>query len=300
MRTRWYAMGKAGEIIDWRLKDPRIKTAPLVELEIADLQMPLFKKHFGTVGHDPKVLSLQVKKTVRSLYQRWGKFGPYGDLLQISFDPSRGYFHIEFIGRLAFPKPSLATDLVLFFQDRRGKKFFVGITRKKDPGKGQPALPGGHLDVNGYHLETAAEALIHEALDEIGLKIKTSKTMAKDLVSQPDLEEIKVQIQLSPDLLVTSQLRLLGKFPTSKEEELPHLGQKRVHLTTAYLLVVPVAQSLTKKQIRTWLTAGDDADQLFICQLGHNQWPRFAIEHHQTIFEMAADVLIEEINLSKC
>ncbi len=47
----------------------------------------------------------------------------------------------------------------------------VMINRKHDPGMGKPALPGGFLDPTRGGVETAVQAAIREAMEEVGIEL---------------------------------------------------------------------------------------------------------------------------------
>ncbi len=298
----WHAFGMNGKILNWWPAEKSKFSAPQVELDISDIQSQLFEKVGEWVGvkesenlEDEEMITQHVLET----YQAWGKFGPYGDLIQISYDRDQRRAHIDFIGRLAFPKPALAADLLPIIRDAAGNLFFIGITRKKEPGIGKPALIGGHLDIKGYHLETAAEALIHEAKDEVGLKITVMKQHAREIKTKPYMPRIPVSVGLKGYPKLPSELLLVGTFETSAEEKLLHLGTRRVSQTTAYTMIIDIRDRiLTPDDVAKLFSAGDDAASIFVHQITKNHWLfdlfNRAIYHHQTIYVAALSQLRRE------
>src|ERR1700722_17359642 len=52
-----------------------------------------------------------------------------------------------------------------------GKKVVL-INRKNPPGQGKPALPGGFIDPTSGGVESAVQAAMREALEEVGIKLQ--------------------------------------------------------------------------------------------------------------------------------
>lgn len=66
-------------------------------------------------------ITRKVRKWVKAIYKKCGKFGPCGDIIQVSrhgpligFDKVSVIHSVDFMGNLIYPKPSLAADLVPF------------------------------------------------------------------------------------------------------------------------------------------------------------------------------------------
>jgi len=95
----------------------------------------------------------------RSDYKAWGRFGYMGDILTVKMVKTGDVYtyFLDYIGRLAIIKPGLAVDLIPIIKVGFDDYYFVGIKRKYNPGQGLPALMGGFVDVNGYHLDTPIE-----------------------------------------------------------------------------------------------------------------------------------------------
>jgi len=264
------------------------KIAPRVEIDFGFNYFETFNVHEDDLNSDPqKIIMRQVEK----IYAKWGKFGPYGDVIQLSRTFGNGIlkYTIDFIGRLAWPKPGLAADLLPLIEDREGKTFFVGITRKNPPGQGKFALLGGHLDVREFHLETPAEALLHEGRDEIGLCLTPDPRDEARFKNQPYAQTLRVIAHLGRKnpLHLPAKMFLLGTFLTSHEERITGLKEKRIYWTTAYALKVKLDQKLNKKLLATWLQAGDDARGLVILDIQRDQIPEFAFAHHREIYNKA-------------
>ncbi|MCX6744872.1 MAG: hypothetical protein NTX82_05090 [Candidatus Parcubacteria bacterium] len=294
----WHAFGMNGKILNWWPAEKSKFSAPEVELDISDIQSPLFEKKlvWSSANADCNLEKEEyITNFILEIYQAWGKFGPYGDLLQIHYDPDNHQAHVDFIGRLAWPKPALAADLIPIIRDAKGNLFFVGITRKKEPGIGKPALIGGHLDIKGFHLETAAEALIHEARDEAGIKIKVNMKSKHDYKNKPFLPWIPIIVSLKHLPSLRSELLLVGTFETSDEENQPQLKTKRVFQTTAYTMIIDIRnRTLTPKDVTMLFSAGDDAATIYVKQITSLKSLPFAINHHRTIYKATLAKLLRE------
>jgi 8-oxo-dGTP pyrophosphatase MutT (NUDIX family) len=215
-------------------------------------------------------------------YQAWGRYGYMGDVLGIrviNFNETYLYF-LDFIGRLAIIKPGLAVDLLTVIRIKDGD-YFIGIKRRFNPGKGKLALPGGFLDVNGYHLDTPLETIVHEAQEEIGLMINVVNPFN---LSSYELVEGLVEVKYNSKIF-NGELIPLGIIPTGDNEKMPSIGIKRVYHTTAYGLFLDMTQSdLDEDGISDWLKAGDDAASLVIVNLKQNPKPEFGLSHHKELF----------------
>jgi 8-oxo-dGTP pyrophosphatase MutT (NUDIX family) len=296
----WHITGQDGILLKIFPVTKDAFKAPLVEIDTADFGDQTSYALHGLriklpfkIGNFP-VYEIMIKDLLQVIYKKWGKFGPYGDLIQITVleDDS---IRIDFIGHLAWPKPALAADLVPIIRDSAGNLFFVGITRKKDPGKGKPALIGGHLDIKGYHFETAAEALIHEAWDEAGIRIKVMKQFVSKVKTTPNMLRIPVSVNLIRHPGLGSYLLLIGTFATSAEEKLLDLGTKRVFQTTAYAMVIDILnRSLTSEEVAQLFVSGDDAASIYVRKVTSHRTPPFAIKHHRTIYQATLAKLANE------
>lgn len=232
---------------------------------------------------------LELKMILVDIYHNWGRFGYMGDVIAVNaIKTNSGWVYtIAFIGRLAINKPGLAADLLPIFKVGAQEFYFVGIKRKYEPGKGLLALMGGFIDVKGYHLDTPIETVIHEAEEEIGLKIDPIFEV-KDH-NDLSLKHVPVRVNFPAVGENLSEcygsLTLHGVFPTGDNEKMPNLRLKRVYQTTVYSLFVNMENmGINEKRLRQYLKAGDDADELVIVNLNEINNMKFGLEHHQKIF----------------
>ena len=61
----------------------------------------------------------------------------------------------------------------------------VMINRKHDPGMGKPALPGGFLDPTKGGVETAVQAAIREAMEEVGIELGDGELLGRRNFNRP-------------------------------------------------------------------------------------------------------------------
>lgn len=252
---------------------------PLVELD-GDQQM-LTNEVWALANNGASVND--VKDYLQVAYETWGRFGYLGDIIAfkaVTFGDTDYYF-LDYIGRLATIKPGLAADLLMLVRTNSGN-FFVGIKRKNNPGQGKLALPGGFVDVNGYHLDTPIETVIHEAEEEIGLKIRTVNDI--DLDAYLPIKSYVLVDYKGKDL--DGELIPLGIFPTGDNEELSSTHTKRVYTTTVFSLMLDATSTdLDEARINEWLKAGDDAADLVIVSINKNTKLEFGLDHHQKVFD---------------
>ncbi|MFC1598628.1 hypothetical protein ACFL2U_01275 [Patescibacteria group bacterium] len=290
---RFWLFGKNGKITKV-LENSEVNTEeitpPLIEIETFFCMPATLSEHEPAAGLR-KPLESALIKAVTPAYKYWNKFGPWGDIIQVTVT-NGSRMMIDFIGRLAFHKPGLAADLVPIIVDQTGTMYFIGIERKDT--HGVPALIGGHLDIKGYHMETPAQALLHEAAEEANFKIIPAKNELERIQTQPDADNISVLVELGDQIQVESKLQRLGRFQTSAEEQMKSLQLKRVYETIGYGLRIDLAQSLNISDINEWFQAGDDAKSMQIWNITKNGPPqKFAFEHHRTIFFSALRKLID-------
>lgn len=282
------ALGKRGVIESiGNAEDMDIAPAQLIEVAYPAPNFPYLEVDGKDEGFE------NIKRYIEHYYQDWKLCGYFGDVVQIEriFTESKTIFIISYIGRKAFHKPGLAADLVPFIKDKDGRLFFIGIIRKYSPGKGKFALLGGFTGINGYHLETVAESLVHEGREEAGLLIKP---LDRNILIKPFAQEVPVQVSLGKKLdklKVDTQMILVGTFPTNQEEQMPYLNLKRVYQTTGYTMMVDIGRSLNVEILKGWLTPGDDADKLVFVELNKDKLPEFGIGHHQTVFDEALKII---------
>jgi hypothetical protein len=289
--TKVYYSGWQGRIIgEYNILDP----AQLIEIPRDEL---LNTNPRGIRLANPGLISELSYRVIEEEYKKRGKFGPFGDVVGttwIRHERNHGLIImiVDFVGRKAFHKPGLAADLLPFIRDRTGKVFFIGIIRRGSPGEGKPALLGGFLNINGFHLETPAEALLHEGREEIGLHIYSDSEDLERLENAPLADDLKVKVILGKGRQIFSQLKLVGVFPTTDEENITSLGLKRVYQTTAYMVIIDVAEVLDVNSLAKWLVAGDDAKALYIFRLERQTVDSgLFFQHHRTIFEAARKMI---------
>lgn len=285
--------GKNGQLFKKRLyclDDLRKQNkAPTVEIDVDDyfnkrkLIKPAIKP--GELG------TYDITSIVQEQYSQWGKFGPDGDVVGIT-SHKRGVYKIDFIGRLAYPKPGLAADLVPFVRDKRGQLFFIGIIRKDNPGKGLPAQIGGFRNVKGYHFASAAETIISEGKEESGLKVVVcNDAIMNDVKNVINLREFRAKIIIG-DIEKYTRVQLVGAYHTSDDEEVETTGYKRVYETTAYTFVINVDEELCEEDLADKLKAGDDAQSIFVWNLTRRGGcPKLAFAHHDKILIDALKII---------
>jgi hypothetical protein len=249
---------------------------------------------------DPTDFEEQMMSWLTKLYLDWDNFGSFGDAMFLTrreLEEDLFLFDVTFIGRLGFPLPGLAADLLPFVVDKKGNKFLICIVRGKDPNKGMPALIGGGREVHGMKLHTPLETVIKEGWEETKTTIKI-KEGAEHLLSQiPFPKQVPVDIYLNNKMgPIRSVLYLVGTFGTSDEEavlfgnRISALPQKRIYETTAYTTLLKLDCEITSKELESMFQAGDDAAEIFIVNLD-SRLPEFAFKHHVEIFSKATEII---------
>lgn len=271
-----------GEVIYW---DGTHSRAPVISV---DNVRPFDAEIFPRVNDEQAI-----REFAERLYKNWGKFGPYGDVIQVTnfeFSSPSGdalvYCSLDFIGRLEYYKPSLAVDLLIFIKDLHNDIFFVSILRDKEPGLGLPAFIGGHRDIRGFDFETPAEALLHEASEEAAFYIKPLNSR-DERWKQPYASQLEVQVKLGKMRISGVSLECLGTWATGVEEESQSTGRKRVDETTAYMLCLQkMPMKLDVETVAGWFKAGSDAKGMHVVKLKYGM-PKFGLSHHNLIFAEA-------------
>ena len=221
-----------------------------------------------------------------ALYRNWGKFGPFGDVVEIMGLNINGImmYYLTSINNLAHYRPGMSADAVIFFYNDKNY-IFAGIKRKNDPGKGLAAIVGGFIDVSGYKIETPMETALREIREEIGLEVE--KLPLSPGLPFPESEDVVVY---KHD--ITGRCINLGMFLTSHEEEVLSQGLKRVYQTNAFLLMLNFPGELTKEVLLSILNANDDAEEIVLAD--KNEEIIFGITHHQEIFKVAKSRFINK------
>ena len=225
-----------------------------------------------------------LREWLTEIYQKHGKYGPFGDVLVVI--RRRREFVLVSIAPKAFRKPGVAADLVPFLVDSRGHRFFVGIRRGQNPGKGRPALIGGFLDIAGYHLENAIQCLSHEGVEEVGMKIRLKDRAAVNASISPFPKSADVAVEFAGEEY-DGTLRLVEVIYTGREEEWPSLNEKRVHMTAVYTLQITVNRELTAELIEQQFIPRDlvEGNKVAVFEVGQEQ--KFGLSHHETAYHLA-------------
>ncbi len=205
--------------------------------------------------------------------------GPFGDFIQLHKTSEDDYN--MFICRKAFHKPGLAADLAVVVKglSEEGEPNYHLVTgvRKANPGKGQPAWLGGFRNVdrekgdNTYKFDSSAYTLLHEAIEEAGLKIIHADP--KSLRTDYTADNVGVVVRLGKEgtsevIEREALMRYMDTIPTSDlpleagGEILPD-STKRVYATTGYFMEVDVGERVVNNEtLSEWLTPGDDIGKL--------------------------------------
>ncbi|MFZ2310955.1 MAG: hypothetical protein WAW11_05435 [Patescibacteria group bacterium] len=236
----------------------------------------------------------KVRNYFEVVYQMWGKFGFMGDVIAVKVlkTPGDYVYYLSFIGRLAFHKPGLAADLLVLIETKTSN-YFVGIKRKNDPGRGKLAFPGGFINVDGYHLDTPLETIIHEAEEEINLKIKIDREV--DLKNYSPVNALATVDYFGQDL--KGEIMFLDICETGDNEKMPSTGLKRVYTTYVFALLLDMTSlGVNEAKLNNWLKAGDDASDLIIVDLNDNEKLEFGLAHYQQIYDENIDQLLSMLS----
>ncbi len=153
-------------------------------------------------------------------------------------------------------------------------------------------LIGGFRDTKKYYYESAMEAGIRELKEETGLKINPLNAASAELIKDLNTEEILMYTAL-PNLgskMTIFVMRKVGSYWTDKSEEHKATEIKRVNMTTAFSFLVDLNQKISPEELKTFFTAGDDADEIFIWDIKDGT-PDFFRPNHRKIYEKAVETL---------
>lgn len=299
-----YILGYKGTIqrsstnIEEVMLDKKGRKIPLLEIHPEILTHKTFKSAMLKKDHFTENDFLS--KEISEYYKELDSFGPYGDVIQVKLrfvecDPEIDdhiVYTIGFIARRAFNKPGLAADLLPFVCDSDGNVFLVCIKRGKNPGKGETALIGGFIDVEGFKMETAAECAVREGKEEIGIKI-VPRPDEQERFLIPNSDNLLCSVYFA-DIKASGTLNLIGTFFTSNEEKLNSTDLKRVYQTTAYAIFIKVNRKLTEIEIAELFKAGDDAEAVIAIPFSKLYNAKFAFGHHREICNAAVRIIMEE------
>lgn len=269
---------------------------PLVEIDFSyhDDNVYINKSHDRTKG---------LMELVKRAYHRWSRYGCYGDVIQVSsrYGKTGLVFSIDFIGRLAYPKPKLAADIVPFIRSADGKWFFVGIVRRDNGGK---ALIGGFREVHGYKFQNEIETCIKESKEEAGLILKPKDDKVVDDYKHGMGILVDASLGDNGPQNVFSALAYLGEFDTADSEKMSGsaLQEKRVNQTTALVVYIGLKKVADEGKLKEWLVPEkeEDAKEVFIFEIKNfNDAPGFIFDHHRAIFNNALAKLSEYVAVTE-
>lgn len=250
-----------------------------------------------------RIEDVELEVFVAGFYRSLGKYSRYGEIIRVQriqvsveLDHVKFAYVINFIGRLAVKKPLLAADVLPVIIDGQGNRYAIMIKRKNDPGAGKLALVGGCRDVIDTHYETGMEAGVRETLEEISLRINVRDSDEYRLCQVPNYPEVVASVTLADGILAMGRLILIGTFQTGDEEIYEALNERRIHETTAYMLVVRCSEALSLEQIMASVMAQDDALEIVIQQIFFSPTSKaldFGMSHHATIYNTAIKMLSE-------
>lgn len=271
--------------------------SPLVEMPLREFPSTIF---WCPSSHGIIVPSIHARDFVQSAYRDPSVYGPkrygaFGDVLSITVLDELARdgavpMVLDFIAPKAFPKPALAADLVVFvYSEKDQELYFVGLTRRHEPGKGFPATFGGFLDVQGYHLESPLEAALREGREEadIRLSLRGDLPITEEMLLSEKVHYVRALLPKSADCF-SAELKYVGVVPTSALDELPS-GQKRVYWAFGYALLVRMPSLSLSEASLAALFSESEEGSLYVKKLSTSvlEIPPFASEHHEVLFVRA-------------
>ena len=301
MSEYFYVEGRDGKLI-WRLIPENEFNFGDRIIELDPKKMIPNERHVNSYGFGAEVLSDFLGNfwnELERIYSEWGNFGKFGDIIFIrrdtdqsdTFSPDHDY-DIVFIGWLAYQKSTLASDVLPFIRSVEGKIYYVGILKKDKVGELHKALIGGHRDTREYYFESALEAAIRELKEESGLKINPFNDASAELINDPNTMGVLMYAVL-PKLgskMATFLMSKVGSYWTDKSEKHKTSETKRVNLTTAFSFLVDFRKKISPEELKTFFTAGDDADGIFVWDIADGT-PDFFRPNHRKIYEKAVETL---------
>lgn len=280
-------------------------TAPLIEIK--QKQLDQFEQIWNITELKKDEIESILLEYYNSLIASEKYFpGRYGDWIQcsvISSDESK-VLQIDFIGQLAWIKPTLAADLGIFIKSG-AHHYFVGIIRKNPPGQGAPAIIGGILNASEV-LDSPIYTMLREVQEESNLKI-TYEGDLESLRENYAIQQIPVKVHgfecISKDLSeLSSNIYYITTIPTTEQERNAD-GTKRVYMTTAYAMYLDMTQyKLDEKSLRKIFQAGDDAEDMAIFDVTkavikgkpeEEDLPPFGLSHHKDLLRKMIEYYLE-------
>lgn len=296
-----YAYGKDGVLLD--CGSAFELCARNLFPETAELRVAMLSEGYPKISEGTEHFRVRIGEAYR-LHQ---KFGPWGDLMAVTVDGP--FLRFDWIAPLAFPKPTLAADLIPFIRDSEGRLFWVGIKRGRPPGEGKLALIGGiraiekrELPLGTTHvLETPLENLMHESGEEAGIALSCIEVGDDG----PHARVASVAVTIPELGIVRSRTELIHVETVSTDhnaERDPLTGQLRVHETTGYAFNLYVDRPLLAGEIEAALHPTDHSERTtpVVRQIGsfsevediHNS---FHAAHHRVLFFRALALCVNGI-----
>lgn len=250
---------------------------------------PLFEEHPGFIPVCiTNASSIDLKGWLQAEYTKYGRYGDFGDILFVL--RHNDVYILTRIVRKAYPKPSVASDLLPVLVDSHKKSFFIGILRGQEPGKGKPALIGGFNEVHGFNFYSSPKTLIAEGREEAGIRLELPASYG--VTDTPFPEYFDVNCSLFGET-IRSRAGLVGVFYTGNEEKNQSTGLKRVSFTAGYVLPIKIYKRLSKEAILEALVPEDkrEGTTVVVYDLQHEE-PEFGLSHHQTIYHAAVPMIM--------
>jgi hypothetical protein len=284
---------------------------------------PIIESNFSFM---PKIWSISLKEPIDSTYVAYFSdftqiimdyyrsllksntfiSGKYGDWIKCSIwsNPTETILHIDQIGKAAWQKATLASDLGIFVKGG-DIIYFIGIIRKNPPGRGLPAIIGGIRNTD-TQFESGIYTAIKEVGEEANLKIIIPNGL-ETIKEEYNITSLPVIVkgfdQIQGPASISTEIIYVCTVKTPESERLPD-GTKRVYATDAFTIFLDLGEQLiTEDQIREVLHAGDDAANLVIFDVseffGKNyrvkifEPPIFGLEHHGGLFLAMVEKIIE-------
>ncbi|MCF2138716.1 MAG: hypothetical protein K9W44_01510 [Candidatus Lokiarchaeota archaeon] len=234
--------------------------------------------------------------------------GRYGDYIKCTEFQISGekFIYLNFIGHLAWNKPTLAADLGIFIK-ARAQHYFVGIVRKNPPGKDSPAIIGGIRNTSSV-LDSGIYTMLKEVQEESHLKIEYEGNL-EELRENYSVDQIPVIVNgfenISPDLRsISAKIYYITTIPTTEQERNPD-GTKRVYMTDAYALYLNLGDhKVEEKDLKKIFRPGDDAQEISIFNvtkaiiggiIQDDLIPPFGLSHHCELFKNMVEFYRKQI-----
>lgn len=251
--------------------------------------------HHAEVSFFQKAVSLPSSSsdtnyhTLRSglepIYRDYGKYGDFGDVLFVT--KANGWYFLTAIGKKAYRLPAFAADLVPIVTDGAGQRFFLGIVRGDN---GHRATVGGFMDIKNCEIESATDCLVHEAWEEIGLKLEllNQPNYSYETSPFPGVQTVTYDLLGETGNAIMFQL---GIFYSPEANLRPEFQTKRVHAAAAYLLEITLKQVVSVEILREALSCNDrkENNEVFVWNIADGD-PGLRTGHKH-MYEKAIDLV---------